>query len=224
MPEIEIVSHPLCPFAQRLVLVAMANGWQRDTNFKVTYLDLRTLKQTAGAHSPSGEIPALKVDGQCRTTTTEQAAEYLDQITGGTLQPVDPAQRLVVRERERKVRATLDALRGVFTSQSPEALTAALDPLFGHLADIDRDLASDGTDDRVIRMDMIALAPVFSLAMAHNGLRNSPRWDAVARLRDIGRRMAEHSVIKASRCPNYADEFATFFAVTISAFRQAIAT
>ena len=223
MARIEIVSHPLCPHAQRLVLVGLANGWQKDRDFKVTYLDLRTLKQAVGAHSPTGEIPAFKIDGVCATTTTEHAAEYFDQVAGGTLMPAEPLTRLLVRERERKVRGALDALRGVFTAPTAEVMSAAIDALFGHLATIDADLARDGTDDATTRMDMVALAPMFSLVTFHRGLRDDPKWDAIPRLRDLGRRIAADPTVIASRCPNYDAEFETFFSVTKSAFPQVIA-
>jgi glutathione S-transferase len=218
VPTLEIVSHPLCPFAQRLVLIAHTKGWIRDAHFKVTYLDLKTLRDTVGAYSPTGEVPALRIDHVCRTTTAEHAAEFLDGLSGPALLPSDAAQRLMVRERERKVRVTLDALRQVFAAQSDRALDSAVSTFFGHLTDIDHDLASDGTDDTTMRMDMVALAPAFSLATFHTGFREHRMWDGVPRLRDIARRLAAHPMVAGSRCPNYAAEFATFFEITQSVF------
>jgi glutathione S-transferase len=224
MKQFEIVSHPLCPFAQRLVLAALASGLKRDVDFKVTYLDLPTMKDTVRAYSPTGEVPALMVDGQCVTTTTEHAAEYINQIGSKALLPETPDQRLAVRRREQKARATLDALRGVFMSKTADSLKATLETLFGQLQQIDDDLAADGTDETVIRMDMVALAPVFSLANFHQPLRDHPLWKTIPRLRDIGRKLAENEIVKSSRCPNYGGEFATFFKFTGSAFTQLIAT
>src|SRR6266498_3122338 len=122
MRQIEIVSHPLCPFAQRLVLVGLLNGLNHGNNFKVTYLPLSNFMGAIREHSPNGESPVLKVDGDFRSTTTEHAAEYIDRITGGKLIPEDPDTLLHVRELEKGTRIALDLLRSVFIAKNKHQL------------------------------------------------------------------------------------------------------
>ena len=223
MPKIDIVSHPLCPFAHRLVLIGTIKGLKRGGDFGVTYLAYPTLAQTVGPHSPTGDLPVLKIDGRVRTTSAIHAAEYLDALAPPPLLPAEPSERLKVREREQKIGQTLQSMRGMFTAQTAEALEAALAAVFGHLDDIDRDLGDDGANDAVDSMDMAALAPVFSLLDAHAGLRGHARWEAIPRLRRIGRRLAADPLVAGSRCPDHHDEFTAFFAMTKSVFPQHLA-
>jgi glutathione S-transferase len=223
MTNIEIVSHPLCPFAQRLVLAAMTKGWQRDVDFKVTYLAYPTLKDSVGAHSPTGDLPVLKVDGALASTTTEHAAEYIDLMTGPKLLPDSSGDRLMVRRREQIVRAALDALRSVFTAKTAENLEAGLTSFFGHLRKLDSDCAADNAVENALRMDSVSMAPLFSLANFHSGLRDHARWNEIPRLRDRGREFSEDARVQASRCPDYDAEFKAFFSFTGSAFPQLIA-
>jgi glutathione S-transferase len=222
MASIEIVSHPLCPFAQRLVLVAIANGWKRDKDFKVTYLAYPTLKDTVGLHSPTGDLPVLKVGGVVASTTTEHAAEYIDLVSGKKLLPDTGEQRIIVRRREQMVRAALDALRSVFTAKTDEILDAGLKSFFGHLHRLNSDCATDNTSENDIRMDIIAMAPMFSLANFHPSLRNHSLWNRIPRLREMGRRLSDDPRVQASRCPYYDAEFKAFFSFSGSAFPQLI--
>ena len=218
MPNIEIVSHPLCPHAHRLTLIATAKGWVRGQDYAVTYLPYATLRQTAPLHSPTGELPVLRVDGALRTDVTVAAAEYLDGETGLGLIPADPDLRLTVREREKRVGALLDTMRGMFAGQTAEGVQAAIDGVFTQLEAIDADLARDGTTEATMRMDMVALEPALVLLSFFPELRDHPRWGRIDRLKGIAMRSLENPLVLNSRCPNYAFEFEEFFKMTHSAF------
>jgi glutathione S-transferase len=220
MPQIEIVSHPLCPHAHRLTLIATAKGWTRGKDYTVTYLPYATLQQSASRHSPSGELPVLIIDGKLRTDMTDAAAEYLDGVTGLGLIPTDPDVRLTVREREKRAAALLDTMRGMFAGQSVEAVKTALDGVFNHLEKIDADLASDGPTEETMRMDMAALEPALTLLHFYPALRDHPRWGAIPRLKGVMERSSNNPFIQNSVCPNYAFEFGEFFKMTHSAFPE----
>ena len=202
MPNIEIVSHPLCPHAHRLTLIATAKGWVRGQDYTVTYLPYATLMQTAPLHSPTGELPVLRVDGALRTDVTVAAAEYLDGETGLGLIPADPDLRLTVREREKRVGALLDTMRGMFAGQTAEGVQAAIDGVFTQLDAIDADLARDGTTEATMRMDMVALKPALVLLSFFPEPRDHPRWERIDRLKGIAMRSLENPLVLDSRCPN----------------------
>lgn len=221
--KIEIVSHPLCPLAQRLVLIALIKGWQRDVDFKVTYLDFRTFPEKILNYSPAGESPILLADGAIISTSIDHAAEYLDALAAPALLPMEPALRLTVRRRERRTMSALSALRMLFTAKNRTALDEETARFFFHLSEVDRDLREDDASGRILRMDMVALAPLFSLATFHKGLREHKAWDDIPRLHDIAKNQSVNAWVVASRCPNYAEEFQVFFEVTGSAFPSAFA-
>jgi glutathione S-transferase len=218
MPRITIVTHPLCPKAQRLVLVASANEWARPTDYSVTYLPYPTLRESASRYSPDGALPVLLVDDVVRSTSTMHMAEYIDRRSQGRMLPSDPDELLTVRRREIMADGALDALRPVFMARDSEGLALAQTGFFDHIKRIDAELAADGTDERVMRMDMAAIAPVASLAMFFPAFATLPAWDATPRFRDMARRIVALPAISQSCCPDYGAEFDAFFAMTGSCF------
>ena len=61
MAEIEIVSHPLCPHTQRLVIIGLLAGKRPNVDYKLTYLPYATLSQMLPKYSPTGELPGPPV-------------------------------------------------------------------------------------------------------------------------------------------------------------------
>lgn len=222
MPQIEIISHPLCPYTHRLVLIATAKGWKQGTDYTLTYLPYKTLAEALPQVSPTGTLPVLKIDGVLRSTTTTSIAEYLDGLTRLGLTPADAESRLTVREREGRVAGLLDAMRTMFAGQTVPSVHAAVDQVFEHLTRIDADLATDGTTEQTVRMDMAALEPAFTLLLFFPALAEHAHWERIPRLRDIARRAVQNPWLMASQCPNYGFEFDEFFLMTRSAFPAAM--
>jgi glutathione S-transferase len=222
MSKIEIISHPLCPYTHRLRMIAAAKGWTNGNEYTVTNLAYATLPQTIGQHSPSGELPVLKIDGVLQTSKTVPIAEYLDGVTGLGLLPKDPGLRLKVRERERRAGELLDSMRGMFGGQSESDVKAAIASVFAQLEVIDADLASDGTDETTMRMDMAAIEPALALLLYFPELRDHPRWTKVSRLKGIGERALGNPFVRDTLAADYARQFEEFFKMTRSAFPQTV--
>lgn len=222
MSKIEIVSHPLCPYTHRLRMIAAAKGWTNGNEFIVTNLAYATLPQTVGQHSPTGELPVLKLDGAFQTSKTVAIAEYLDGVTGLGLLPKDPVLRLKVRERERRAGELLDTMRAMFGGQSEADVKAAIELVFNKLEVIEVDLASDGTDETTMRMDMTALEPALTLLLYFQELRDHPRWAKATRLKGIGERALKNPFVRDTLAANYRHEFNEFFKMTRSAFPQTV--
>lgn len=88
MQKIHLVSFKTCPFVQRAVITLN----QKNVEHEVTFIDLADPPDWFLEISPLGKVPVLKVDDEI---LFESAVinEYLDEITGGDLQPKDPLQR-----------------------------------------------------------------------------------------------------------------------------------
>jgi len=85
---IELISFKTCPFVQR---AAITLGY-KNVEHKVTFIDLADPPDWFLKISPLAKVPVLKVDGDI---LFESAVinEYLDDITGGELQPKDSLTR-----------------------------------------------------------------------------------------------------------------------------------
>jgi glutathione S-transferase len=86
--SLELISFKTCPFVQRTLITL---GY-KDVAHKITFIDLANPPEWFLELSPLGKVPVLKVDGE---VLFESAVinEYVDEITGGELQPKDPLTR-----------------------------------------------------------------------------------------------------------------------------------
>ncbi len=86
--SIHLISFKTCPFVQRAVITLK----HKKIDFDITYIDLADPPDWFLEISPLEKVPVLKVDDEI---LFESAVinEYLDDITGGDLQPKDPLYR-----------------------------------------------------------------------------------------------------------------------------------
>jgi len=86
--SLHLISFKTCPFVQRAVITLK----HKNIDFEITYIDLADPPDWFLDLSPLGKVPVLKVDDE---VLFESAVinEYLDEITGGDLQPRDPLAR-----------------------------------------------------------------------------------------------------------------------------------
>lgn len=86
--DIHLISFKTCPFVQRAVITLK----YKNIDFDITYIDLADPPDWFLEISPLEKVPVLKVDGEI---LFESAVinEFLDDITGGALQPSDPLER-----------------------------------------------------------------------------------------------------------------------------------
>jgi glutathione S-transferase len=86
--SLHLISFKTCPFVQRAVITLK----HKNIDFDITYIDLADPPDWFLEMSPLQKVPVLKVDDEI---LFESAVinEYLDEITGGDLQPKDPLAR-----------------------------------------------------------------------------------------------------------------------------------
>jgi len=86
--SLHLISFKTCPFVQRAVITLR----HKNIDFDITYIDLADPPDWFLEISPLEKVPVLKVDDEI---LFESAVinEYLDEITGGDLQPKEPLAR-----------------------------------------------------------------------------------------------------------------------------------
>lgn len=131
MPNLELVSHALCPYVQRAVIALTEKG----VPFTRTVVDLDDKPDWFRAISPLGKVPLLKVDGH---VLFESAAivDYLDETLKPRLHPADPIQRAQHRAWIEFSSTVLGDLWQLYTARDADAFEArrqVLDGRFGRL-------------------------------------------------------------------------------------------
>jgi len=86
--QLHLISFKTCPFVQRAVITLK----HKQIDYDITYIDLSDPPDWFVELSPLKKVPVLKVGDE---VLFESAVinEYLDEITGGDLQPRDPLAR-----------------------------------------------------------------------------------------------------------------------------------
>ncbi len=219
-PLPEFISHPLCPFNQRCVIGNLKNGWQRERDFRVTYVALGRLPEWFLGLSAGGPaFPTLRLAGITATDATA-IFEYSLESGAGTLQPGTAHARVVVREWVAQVGALLNLLRGVFTAHTGEEVAAALDAVFRFLGRFERAPAiiRGIRNDAAFNAIDAAIAPFFSLALHFDTFRHDPRWQALPGVAAWGEALLADEDVQASTCAEFDLEFERFFEFTGGVF------
>ncbi|HEY9894207.1 MAG TPA: glutathione S-transferase family protein [Candidatus Sericytochromatia bacterium] len=87
-PTLHLISHDLCPYVQRAVITLLEKQIAHDR----TDIDLANKPDWFRHISPLGKVPLLKVGDEVLFESAV-ICEYLDEITPGSLHPVDPLEK-----------------------------------------------------------------------------------------------------------------------------------
>ncbi len=88
-PTFHLVTHVLCPYVQRSIITL------EEKNISYTRTDIDLAKKPAWFEqkSPMGKVPILLVDEKHTLFESAIICEYLDEITLGSLHPVDDLEK-----------------------------------------------------------------------------------------------------------------------------------
>jgi glutathione S-transferase len=123
-PQLELISHHLCPYVQRAVITLL----EKDIPHERTYIDLANKPDWFRSASPLGKVPLLRVDGEILFESAV-ICEYLDEITPGSLHPIDPLQKAKHRSWMEFGSTILNCIAGLYNAPSQADFEAKCDEL-----------------------------------------------------------------------------------------------
>ena len=132
IPRLELISHHLCPYVQRAAIVLAEKG----VPFVRTVIDLANKPDWFRAISPTGKVPVLRVGDADVLFESSVIAEYVDEITPGSLHPADPLAKAKARawmEFGSAILSDIAGLYGVPDASGFEARRAVLRERFERL-------------------------------------------------------------------------------------------
>lgn len=115
MSELHLISHHLCPYVQRAVIVLD----EKNIPHRRTYIDLADKPAWFAALSPLGRVPVLQAEGAV-VFESQVIAEYLDEITPGSLHPSDPLSKARHRSWIEFGSETLNAIGALYNAKTAE--------------------------------------------------------------------------------------------------------
>jgi len=178
MTALTLVSHHLCPYVQRAVIVLR----EKEVAYERVDIDLADKPAWFVALSPLGKVPLLRV-GEDVLFESAVICEYLDEVTPRSLHPRDPVDRARHRAWIEFASATLDGIAGLYNAPDAAAFETRRTALADRFARLERHLESDAQ-----RGD----GPWF--AGARFGMVDAA-WGPVLRYFDVLDEIADHGVL-----------------------------
>src|SRR5574338_373714 len=162
MPEhLRLISHKLCPYVQRAVIVAKDKG----IAYERVDIDLSNKPDWFLAISPTGKVPVLEMthDDGTQDVLFESSviAEYLDEIADDRLLPSDPLPRARERAWVEFASASLGDVYQLYVAPDRAGFVKALDLLDNKLAQVEPELGGTYFAGGHFGLVDAAFAPVF---------------------------------------------------------------
>ena len=115
MSDYKLISFALCPYVQRALIVLK----EKNVPFERVDIDLANKPDWFLKLSPLGKVPVLQ-SGDNVLFESQVIAEYLDEVTDGSLHPSDPIEKAVHRAWIEFASQTLNAIWGFYVSENEE--------------------------------------------------------------------------------------------------------
>ncbi len=180
MQDFHLISHHLCPYVQRAVIVLN----EKNIPFQRSYIDLANKPDWFRHISPLGRVPILQTADSV-LFESQVIAEYLDEITPGSLHPADPLKKARHRSWIEFASATLAQIAGFYNAPDAETFASSRTALHECFARIEPEIAGDYFADGHFQMIDGVWGTVFryldvfeqidSFALL-TGLPNCQRW------------------------------------------------
>ena len=122
MPDYKLISFALCPYVQRALIVLK----EKNVPFERVDIDLANKPDWFLKLSPLGKVPVLQ-SGDNVLFESQVIAEYLDEVTDGSLHPSDPIEKAVHRAWIEFASQTLTAIWGFYVAGNEEEFLKARD-------------------------------------------------------------------------------------------------
>jgi len=111
MPKYHLISHHLCPYVQRAVIVLS----EKNIEHERTYIDLADKPNWFLKLSPLGKVPLLQTE-EANLFESQVIAEYLDEVTSGSLHPSDVLTKAIHRSWIEFGSTTLNTIGGFYSA------------------------------------------------------------------------------------------------------------
>jgi glutathione S-transferase len=200
--QLELVSHPLCPFVQRSAILLR----EKAVPYELRVIDLQKKPEWFLAISPRGKVPVLLVDGM---PLFESAAinEYIDETHLPRMMPDDPLQRARARAWVEVASDLFMQMYRLLNGPTEHDWVEGKERCDAIFARLERELRGDFFCGDAFGLVDVAFAPAlhrFAVVERATGTEifvGYPKVDAWAR------RVASRDSVKASVVPDFEERY-----------------
>ncbi|WP_250656202.1 glutathione S-transferase family protein [Alkalimarinus coralli] len=156
-PQLELVSHHLCPYVQRAVIILL----EKNIPHKRTYIDLNSKPEWFSKISATGKVPLLIVDDCHILFESMVICEYLDEITPGSLHPVSSLSKAQHRAWNEFASQILNNIAQLYNAKKRQDFIESSEQLANKFQRLEREVILPYFSGDQFCMTDAAFGPVF---------------------------------------------------------------
>lgn len=208
--KLQLVSHHLCPYVQRAVIVLTEKG----VEFERTSIDLAVKPGWFLRISPTGKVPLLRVVDERRGEHVlfESAAicEYLDETSPPPMLPADPLARAKARAWVEFASGTLADIAGLYAAPDASTFGAKEGALRRRFQQAEAALAGPWFAGERFGLVDAAFGPVFRYLDAFEALAGVTLVAGLEQVAGWQAALAERPSVAGAVAPDYPNRLAAF--------------
>jgi glutathione S-transferase len=211
MPRhLRLISHKLCPYVQRAVIVATEKG----IAFERVDIDLGNKPDWFLKLSPTGKVPVLEVtddDGTVHALFESAViAEFLDEISGAPLLQANPLQRARQRAWVEFASTVLGDIGRLYSAPGSGSFEDARVSLEARLEVMEQVIAGPWFSGQQFGLADAAFAPAFRYLDVFDWRIGHDLVHRPAKVRSWSERLADRPSVRAAVGEDYADRLIDF--------------
>lgn len=156
MTNLQLISHHLCPYVQRAAIVLA----EKEIEHERTYIDLANKPEWFSNISPTGKVPVLQTP-KANLFESQVIAEYLDEVTTGSLHPKDPLLKAQHRSWIEFGSDTLKLIGSLYSAQSKSEFEKVRNSLKNKLTLVEKEVVGPYFSGEEFTMVDAVWGPIF---------------------------------------------------------------
>jgi len=214
--DLTVISHRLCPYVQRAIIVLEEKG----ANYSRKYVDLANKPEWFLKVSPLGKTPVLLVGGDA-IFESAVICEYLDETLHSRMHPTDSLEKARHRAWMEFGSSVLNTIAGFYSAQSEAQLLTRATELRERFAQLEAVLGSGPYfgGNRFCLVDA-AFAPVFRYFDVFDHIYDVDFFSHTPKVAEWRRVLAKRRSVQRAVEPEYPRLLSEFIANRHSALSQ----
>lgn len=206
-PHLRLISHKLCPYVQRARIVLA----EKQIPHEIEFIDLANKPDWFLEISPLGKVPVLCVSGK-PLFESAVIAEYLDEISPGSLHPYGPLEKARNRSWIEFASATLNSIATFYRASHEAAFNSAVEVLRSRFETLEAELGEGPwfNGERFSLVDA-AFGPVFRYFEVIDEIDDFGFFDELPRVTAWCAALAERPSVRNAVVDDYHDRLFDFF-------------
>lgn len=206
-PKLQLISHVLCPYVQRAVIILQEKQIPHDR----TYIDLGDKPDWFRQISPLGKVPLLIIDEQETLFESAVICEYLDEITPGSLHPTNTLEKAKHRAWIEFGSSILNTIAGFYNAADEATFEQKKQDLINKFTWLEESLKSQTYfgGQQFSLVDAV-YGPIFRYFDVFEAIADFQIFQATPKVRAWRSVLQTHPTVKAAVVDDYPQRLRTF--------------